>query len=155
MLADGTCESTINIAENNETARNILPEGVGQVLEIGFPCNDFNGYCNFFNMCQLIDTNGALRRITDAFSNTISTVVDFFREYWWAPIVGAIVLIIVLFLIVLGCHFILPRPKHMKKRSERRKSIRQSRRGRNRVNHGGYSGYPAEDRVPMRQYGQY
>ena len=156
VLANGMCESTITIAENNETARQLLPGGVGQILEVGFPCNDFNGYCTFFNTCQLIDTDGALRRITDAFFNNaaVQSIVSFFEQYWWAPIVGAVVIVVGLFLLVLGCHFILPRPKHMKKRSDRRKSIRQSRRGRNRVNQG-YSGYPASDQVPMRNYGQY
>ena len=142
------CESTITIAQDNDTARDLLPNGEGQVLDIGFPCNDFNGYCTFFNMCQLIDTDGAIRRLTNQFLNsaTIQSIVDFFREYWWAPIVGAVVIVVGLFLLVLACHFILPRPKHMKKRSERRKSIRQSRRGRNRVNQN-YSGYP--DQIPM------
>ncbi len=155
VLATGVCESTITIAETNTTASQLIPGGVGQVLEVGFPCNNFNGYCNFFNSCQLIDTDGALRRISDVFLNNavVQSVVDFVQQYWWAPIVGAVVVIVALFLLVLGCHFILPRPKHMKKRSNRRKSIRQSRRGRNRVNNpGGYSGYPQSDLVPMRDY---
>ena len=128
------CESTITIAQDNATARDILPGREGQVLDIGFPCNDFNGYCTFFNTCQLIDTDGAIRRLTNQFLNSVAvqTVVDFFRQYWWALIVGAVVIVIGLFVLVLACHFILPRPKHMKNRSEHRKSMRKLHR-RNRI----------------------
>ena len=41
--------------------------------------------------------------------------------------VGAVALLVVLFLVVLGCHCILPRPEHMKKRLQRRKDISKSR----------------------------
>ena len=127
MLATGVCDSTITIAETNTTASQLIPGGVGQVLDVGFPCDDFNGYCNFFNTCQLIDTDGALKRITNVFLNNavIQSVVDFITQYWWAPIVGVIVISIILFLLMLGCHFILPRPQHMKKRSKRRTVIRK------------------------------
>ncbi len=129
------CESTITIAQDNDTARDLLPNREGQVLDIGFPCNDFNGYCTFFNTCQLIDTDGAIRRLTNKFldNETVQDFVNLIRKYWWAPIVGVVVIIIGLFLLVLACHFILPRPKHMKNRSERRKSMRKSHR-RNRIN---------------------
>lgn len=59
-----------------------------------------------------------------------------------------------MFVFVLICHCLLPRPEHMKKRGERRKSIRRQSMRRRRVNvneqfnmgGGGYpqgGGYPA------------
>ena len=128
-MADGTCQSTIVIAETNTTARNLLPSGTGKVLAVGFPCNNFNGYCDFYNRCKLIDTEGSLRRLTsDILDNeTFQTVLNFLQSYWWAPIVAFIVILIILFLVVLGCDFLLPRPKHMVKRYERRKNIRHNR----------------------------
>ena len=154
-MLEGTCESTITLANDNQTARGLLPDGMGEVLKVGFPCNNFNGYCDFFNRCQQIDTEGALRRITSAFINseTFQTIVSFFMEYWWAPIVILVVVLIVMFLLVLGCHFLLPRPKHMKKRSERRKSIRQSRR-RIRVNREQYPLAGYQEQAPYTGYQQ-
>ena len=124
------CESTITIAENNETARQLLPGGVGQILDVGLPCNDFNGYCTFFNTCQPINTNGTLKRITNDIFNSaaIQHVVQLVKKFWWSPIVAFLTVTIGLFLFVLGCHFILPRPHHMENRSKRRSNIRKLNR---------------------------
>ena len=116
----------------------MLPNRTGQVLDVGFPCNNFTGYCDFLNVCRLVDDEGALSRLTDLIFNSqaIQTILTVVQEYFWAPLVGIVVLLIVMFLLVLGCHCLLPRPDHMKKRSERRKSIRRSMRRPGRIRQG-------------------
>lgn len=132
ILPNGTCASTVNILNEDPS---LLPNRTGQVLDVGFPCNNFTGYCDFLNVCRLVDDEGALSRLTDLIfsSQAIQTILTVVEEYFWAPIVGIVVLLILMFLLVLGCHFLLPRPDHMKKRSERRKSIRRSMRRPGRI----------------------
>ena len=148
---NGVCTSTISLAENNMTARENLPDGVGQNLQVGFPCDNFNGYCDFLNNCQPVQSEGALRRLTELFTGEqLESIIRYITEYWWAAVVGSIVILIVLFVIVLACHCLLPRPEHMKKRGERRKSLRRSysqrRRSRRAVRN--------SDEYPMSGYHQ-
>jgi disintegrin and metalloproteinase domain-containing protein 10 len=151
LLRSGTCNSTVHIADTNATARSLLPGNRGQVSIPGSPCNDFNGYCDFFETCRPVLSDSAITRISDFFnSEGVQNFIMSLQMYWWAAVIVAVVIIIVLFLIVLACHCLLPRPEHMKKRSERRKSIRQSQRRRRIVNQDIHmSGYPETDSHAM------
>ena len=128
-LGNGKCVSTILLAKENETARELLPNGMGNVQPVGIPCNSFDGYCDFFNVCRAVNSDGALKRITEFIqgAGVIQTTVFYTTKYWWAGLIGAVVILLMLFLIVLGCHFFLPRPEHMKERSNRRKRARRNR----------------------------
>ena len=133
---NNNCTSTFDIANLDANARAQLPNNQGKNLPVGFPCSNFTGYCDFLNVCRPVDSDSALRRIAEFFqSQAIQNLITLFQEYWWGVIVGAVVIVIILFVIVFVCHCLLPRPEHMLKRSERRKSIRQSRRHRHPVHH--------------------
>lgn len=129
-LPNGTCASTITLAQENNTARSLLPRNEGKVYIIGFPCNNFTGYCDFRNVCRPVKEDGALKAITDFITGNeaIRTALTWVIQYWWAGIIAGVAILVVLFVIVLVCHFILPRPEHMKKRIERRRTIRQNKR---------------------------
>ena len=125
---EGACTSTFTLSRNNQTARELLPNGEGKILGVGYPCKNFTGYCDFYDKCRLVLKQGALARITGFFtSSEVLIAFEYVRQYWWAGVVGAVTLLVVLFLVVLGCHCILPRPEHMKKRLQRRKDISKSR----------------------------
>ena len=150
----GVCTSTILLAKDNETAQGLLPNGIGQNLQVGFPCDNFNGYCDFFYTCQPVQSQGALDRLRDFLGGQqLQNLISYVSSYWWGAVIGGVVLIVVLFFIVLACHFLLPRPEHMKKRGERRKSLRRSysqrRRSRRIMRNAGSS-----DEYPMSGYHQ-
>ncbi len=47
---DGNCTSTIDIAEQDINGlATFLPGGMGANKQVGFPCLNFTGYCDFFN----------------------------------------------------------------------------------------------------------
>ena len=134
VLANGTCGSTIRIAaENMAGMRDRLPNSMGRYHQVGFPCSNFTGYCDFFNRCMVVNSDGALNRLANVVSSTISLAIDWIRDRWWAVLLMGVGVLLVMFFIVLVCHLILPRPEHAKFRAERRRSIRQSRRGRRPV----------------------
>ena len=75
MLSNGTCASTIRIAaENTDGLRNLLPNSMGRFQQIGFPC----GNCDFINNCMIVNSEGALRRLTNIFSSE-----EFLRAIDW------------------------------------------------------------------------
>ena len=136
-LSNGTCASTIRIAaENTDGLRDRLPNSMGRYQEVGFPCGNFTGYCDFFNNCMIVNSEGALRRLTNIFSSeAFLSAIDWIRNMWWAVLIIGVGVLVIMFFIVLICHLILPRPEHAKKRAERRNTIRKSRKEqrRNRV----------------------
>lgn len=124
---EGTCMSTFTLASENATARDLLPGGEGKLVGVGYPCKNFTGYCDFYESCRQVQKSGALARITDFLTgDDVHVAFDWITQYWWAGVVGSIVILVVLFLIVLGCHCLLPRPEHMKKRAQRRRTISMS-----------------------------
>lgn len=129
QLPNGTCVSTINLAQRNESARNTLPKNKGQLLAVGYACKNYTGFCDFLHKCRPVNEEGALTRLTNLISGstTIQTTVSWLRRYWWASIIMAVTILVILFIIVLVCHCLLPRPEHMKKRRERRRTIRNRR----------------------------
>ena len=124
------CVSTFDIAERNINGlRDLLPNGIGVHLQVGQPCANFTGNCDFLNRCFLVDENGALLRLADLFfnSDTFNATLDFISNMWWVILLIAVVVLIVMFMVVLFFHCVLPRPEHAINRA-RRKSIRRQRK---------------------------
>ena len=78
---------------------------------------------------MVVNSDGALNRLANIVGTTISLAIDWIRDMWWAVLLMGVGVLLIMFFIVLVCHLILPRPEHAKFRAERRRSIRQSRRG--------------------------
>ena len=57
MIGD-ECISTISLAEEGGMGADLLPDGVGQYLPVGTPCNDFIGYCDALHNCFQVDNQG-------------------------------------------------------------------------------------------------
>ena len=129
-LANQTCASTIRIAaENTGGMRDRLPNSMGRYHQVGFPCSNFTGYCDFFNRCMVVNSDGALNRLANIFnSEAFLQAIDWIREMWWVVLLIGLGVLVIMFFLVLICHLILPRPDHAKMRAERRKTIRQSRK---------------------------
>ena len=131
LIDNGTCASTVAIAaENTDGLRDNLPDGMGRYLEVGFPCGNFTGYCDFFNRCMIVEEEGALSRLADLLFNSegFRLAIQWIRDMWWAVLLIGVGILVIMFVIVLVFHLILPRPEHVRKRAERRKTIRRSRR---------------------------
>jgi hypothetical protein len=72
--------------------------------------------------------SGALDRISSLFSSTnINVVIDFVTEKWWAVLIAVVGMLAGFFVLVLIIHLLLPRPEHVKHRSQRRQTIRRQR----------------------------
>ena len=152
-LSNGTCASTIRIAaENTDGLRDRLPNSMGR-YQVGFPCGNFTGYCDFFNNCMIVNSEGALRRLTNIFSSeAFLSAIDWIRNMWWAVLLIGVGVLVIMFFIVLICHLILPRPKHAKKRAERRRTIRRSRKQERR---NPVQGVGVELKQPYTQYSEF
>ena len=138
-VLNGTCTSTIQIANDNIMGlRDQLPGQMGRNIQVGRPCANFTGYCDFLNSCMLANEDGALFRLANLLFNSAAfrRFLDFIRTMWWVLVIAGVGLLVILFFVVLFFHCVLPRPKHVKSREERR-SIR--RRHRNQQHDGGYN----------------
>ena len=123
-VVDGVCTSTFDVAQT--TLGEELPNGEGQYIAIGFPCGNFTGFCDLLNNCQPVDSEGTLTRLTNFLLNTVvTTALDWILNMWWAVLLMVVGFLLIMFFIVLGCHFLLPSPEHVHKQSERRCSIRK------------------------------
>ena len=121
-VLNGVCTSTFDIADSPKGS--LLPDG-GAYIAVGFPCANFTGFCDLLNNCQPVDSEGALTRLTNfLLNNVITSALDWIINMWWAVLLIIVGFLLIMFFIVLGCHFLLPRPEHVRKRSERRRSIR-------------------------------
>ena len=130
-LIDDVCVSTIAIAADPDNPfRELLPGQMGRHHIVGFPCGNFTGYCDFFNRCMLVDSEGALSRLANLVfeSDTFNDVADFVEDMWWVVVLALVGILLIMFFLVLIIHLVLPRPEHVKKRAERRKTIRRSRK---------------------------
>jgi disintegrin and metalloproteinase domain-containing protein 10 len=127
-MVGGECVSTITLAAENGSMADLLPGGMGQRFPVGTPCNNFNGYCDTLHNCFQVDSEGALDRISSLFSSTnINVVIDFVTEKWWAVLIAVVGMLAGFFVLVLIIHLLLPRPEHVKHRSQRRQTIRRQR----------------------------
>ena len=151
---DDICMSTIKLAEMDPAVASALPNGEGQTKPVGHPCNNFVGYCDFFDVCQMVDSEGALSRFTDIITGNkvILSAFSVLMQYWWAGIVAVVVVLVAIFILVLSCHFLLPRPEHMKNRDKRRNTIQHSHMRRTTtLMRGGQHSVRTQDQVEMRK----
>lgn len=132
LQANGTCVSSIRLAEIDSAVAGILPNGRGETKSVGYPCNNFIGYCDFFYKCQMVNSDSALSRFTEFITGSavVQSTLAILRQYWWIGIVAVVVVLILIFILVLVCHCLLPRPEHMKNRDKRRHTIRHDDRAR-------------------------
>ena len=78
---------------------------------------------------MVVNSDGALNRLANIFnSEAFLQAINWIREMWWAVLLMGLGVLVIMFLIVLACHLVLPRPEHAKRRADRRKTIRQSRK---------------------------
>ena len=154
VLSNGTCASTIRIAaENTDGLRDQLPNSMGRFQQVGFPCGNFTGYCDFINNCMIVNSEGALRRLTNIFSSEeFLRAIDWIRNMWWVVLLVGVGVLVIMFFIVLILHLILPRPEHAKKRAERRRTIRRSRKEQQR---NPVAGVGVELKQPYTQYSEF
>ena len=109
---NGICTSTIVIAEQDlEGLRRLLPGGVGRNVQVGRPCSNFTGYCDFLNNCTEADLNGAIFRLGNLLFNSelFRRTLDFISNKWWAVLLIALGLLFSMFMIVVLFHIFLPR----------------------------------------------
>ena len=123
-LGNGSCVSTLRIASDDVNGlASKLPEGKGRNIGVGEACGNFTGYCDFLYNCQLVNSEGALSRLANIVLNqaSINNVIDIVSSYWWAILLGGVGTLMLMFFVVVLCHFTLPRPEHMKRRAQKRR----------------------------------
>lgn len=51
-------------------------------------CNDFNGYCDVFFKCCVVDVDGFLLCLKNKFfsKEVIKGYLDWIKEYWWVVV---------------------------------------------------------------------
>lgn len=121
-----------------------LPNNEGRFLQIGFPCQNFSGYCDFFYRCMRVDNDGALDLITNLFqSSTFRQIIDWIRNMWWVVLIVVVGLLVIMFVVVVIFHIILPRPKYRRERAKGRKRQQRTVPLQNYPGHsqGGYHQY--------------
>lgn len=132
--------SSTDLANQDPTVSEKI--GENRMLPVGQVCmaGDLIGYCDFLSRCRPVDADGALNRLLNFLSSSeIQSVILWIANMWWVLVICVVGVLIVLFVIVVICHFTLPKPKHMKQRAEYRRSIRRNR---------GQAGYAGKD-YPM------
>lgn len=130
--------SSTELANQDPTVSEKL--GDNRMLPVGQFCiaGDVIGYCDFLSRCRPVDADGALNRLLNFLSSDeIQSVIEWVRNMWWVIVICVVGVLIILFVIVVVCHFTLPKPKHMKQQAEYRRTLRRNRQG-------GYAGadYP-------------
>ena len=105
-----------------------LPEG-GLSTPPGGVCMDNQGYCDFLGNCRPTASEGALSRLAGALldSDTVDTVIEWVEDMWWAVLLMALGVLLLLFVIVFLVQLALPTPAHVKARRERQKHAKQGR----------------------------
>ncbi len=118
----------MDIATNNtNNLRRKLPGMMGRFVQVGLPCANFTGYCDFLNNCTAVDEEGALFRLANLFFNSevFRRTLDFITRMWWVVVLGVLGLFVVMFLIVILFHCFLPHAEIVK--SHRRPTIKKRR----------------------------
>ena len=125
LYDNGTCASSFNIA--NSLMGSMLPNGRGQYLQIGFPCSNFSGYCDFFNQCMIVDNDGALNRLANFFLNSvgIQQAIDWITRMWWVAVIVIVGVLVIMFVIVIIFHMVIPRPKYRRKANKKPNRVQQ------------------------------
>ncbi|XP_068599865.1 disintegrin and metalloproteinase domain-containing protein 10 [Brachionichthys hirsutus] len=97
-----TCASTTSSVLSRHFQRKALPLGGGS------PCSGNRGYCDKFHVCRLLDADGPIARLKNAFLHLdeFDDVGEWMKAHWWA-----ILLAILTLSGVMGCTvFVCGRP---------------------------------------------
>lgn len=105
--------------------------GVQTSLQAGAPCDNYEGFCDFFSFCRRLDDQGPIARLRSVFfsSETISNFIEWAKKYWWALLLIGVGVVILMALIV---HFLSKNTKSTveakrKKMQESRQAQREAR----------------------------
>lgn len=115
--------STFDIA--GTSMRTLLPSSTGQLLQVGFPCQNFSGYCDFFHRCMRVDNDGALSRLANFFLNStgFQQAIVWITQMWWVVLIVAVGVLVIMFVIVVIFHIVLPRPKYRRARKRQPRTV--------------------------------
>lgn len=143
-MYEGSCTSSSKIPEmqNYTMQYGELPIDSTDGTKIlfqqpGTPCDDYLGYCDVFYKCRLVDSNGPLSRLTKAIFNPdlYENVFAWIQEYWWATILIAlgVIILMALFIKCFSVHTPSSNPnlKEARKVSHYTNTLRRRPRGNN------------------------
>ncbi|XP_052265783.1 disintegrin and metalloproteinase domain-containing protein 10-like isoform X5 [Dreissena polymorpha] len=84
---------------------NIADIAKGVQLAPGSPCNNFQGYCDVFHRCRGVDAEGPLARLKNLIFNpeTLKDIGNWIVEKWWAVLLMAIGLVLLMGLFIKFC----------------------------------------------------
>ncbi|CAG0883895.1 unnamed protein product [Darwinula stevensoni] len=87
-----TCVSTSVLVANGSRAHNY------SVIHLmpGSACDNYQGYCDVFQMCRRVDEEGPLLRIKNLLfgSETLETIRDWITSKWWAVVLIGLSMVI-------------------------------------------------------------
>ncbi|ESP01850.1 hypothetical protein LOTGIDRAFT_138941 [Lottia gigantea] len=74
-------------------------------LFLGSPCDNFRGYCDVFHRCRGVDAEGPLARLKNLIFDpkNLQTIKDWIEENWWAVLLMAIGLVVVMGVFIKVC----------------------------------------------------
>ncbi|XP_033724952.1 disintegrin and metalloproteinase domain-containing protein 10-like isoform X1 [Pecten maximus] len=74
-------------------------------LQAGSPCDNYRGYCDVFHKCRGIDNDGPLARLKNLIFNekTLQKIKTWIVEYWWAVMMMALCLVVLMGLFIKIC----------------------------------------------------
>ena len=126
-LLEDRCTSTMELATNNATLRDKLPNMMGRFVQVGRPCANFTGYCDFLNNCTLVDEDGALARLANLFFNSelFRRTLDFVTNMWWVVVIAVVAVFVIMFIVVILFHCFLPRAEIVKSHPRRKPSFKK------------------------------
>lgn len=105
------CISSAQITENSpyEEFKGLLNTINGRLdkikLQAGSPCDNYKGYCDVFHKCRGIDNDGPLARLKNLIFNekTLQKIKTWIVEYWWAVMMMALCLVVLMGLFIKIC----------------------------------------------------
>ena len=111
--------------------------GIVTDQQAGAPCDNFQGFCDFFSFCRRLDDQGPIARLRSVFfsSETITNFIEWVQKYPWAVALIVVGIVIIMGLIV---HFLSKNTKSTveakrKKAQETRQKDRDDIREMNNV----------------------
>ncbi|KAK6184973.1 hypothetical protein SNE40_007309 [Patella caerulea] len=104
LLSKPGNEDFLNLLTEIEN-KNTESTGKAVQLPAGSPCDNFRGYCDVFHRCRGVDAEGPLARLKNLIFNpqTLQTIKEWIEEYWWAVLLMAIGLVVVMGVFIKIC----------------------------------------------------
>lgn len=92
-----TCKRTSEIPEMRHMS--------GLKLRPGSPCDDFLGYCDVFQICRQVDTDGPLARLKSKVFNqrTLTSIKQWAIIHWWVCALAAIAFMMLMYIFIQCC----------------------------------------------------